>query len=109
VGTTFANRIYAKQDSTLEHVSPGTDTISGTTFSIEGGLNASSQKTLTVNVSNGGLIVTGAISDDSSTASSGGTLRKLGNNTTLQLKGSTFLRWINAAEGRLEYPGSSGG
>jgi hypothetical protein len=105
VGTNFANRIYARQDGMLEHVSPGTDTISGTTFSIEGGTSEATQKTLTFNVSNGGLIVTGAISDDLSTTAIGGTLRKLGNSGTLQLKGTTNLRAINAAEGRLEVSG----
>ncbi|HZJ15873.1 MAG TPA: PA14 domain-containing protein, partial [Chthoniobacteraceae bacterium] len=105
VGTNFANKIYAAQDGTLEHVSPGTDTISGTTFSIEGGTTAAGQKTLTVNVSNGGLIVTGAISDNLATSAIGGTLRKLGNNTTLKLTGTTNVRAINAAEGRLEVSG----
>ncbi len=103
-GTTFNNLFKTTQTATLEHLTGTTDTISGATFSITSG------KTLTVNVAAGGLAINGAIADPSSPISNptsvrGGTLKKMGNNTTLKLSGAMRVAGLNAAEGRLEVLG----
>ena len=98
--TTFNNSIQSFQNNaTIEHLTGNTDTLTGSLFQIK------TATTLTVNVASGGLIVNGGISDTQSSALRGGTLRKLGNGTTLTLKGVTFLAGLNAAEGRLEVLG----
>ena len=97
--TTFDNRIKVTNNGTIEHISPATDIISGSTLSIE------SNKTVTFNVTGGGLVVNGGISSAISTVIAGGTVKKTGLGTTLQLKGTTFVQGINAAEGRLEVTG----
>ena len=85
-------------NGTIEHISAATDIIGGSTLSIESG------KTVTFNVSGGGLVVNGAISSPLSTAATGGTVKKTGLGT-LQLNGTTFIQAIKAEEGRLEVKG----
>ena len=99
IGTIFNNVIKATQNGTVEHLTGTTDTLSGARFSI------AAAKTLVVNVVAGRLVINGDIADPLSSALRGGTLKKTGNSTTLQLNGTTFLAGINAAEGRLELLG----
>ena len=105
--TTFTNSFKATQSGTLEHLTAttdnlgvlGTPSLPGTTFSI------TPAKTLTVNVAAGGLVINGDIADPTNIALRGGIVKKLGNDTTLTLKGLTYVGGLNAAEGRLEVLG----
>ena len=98
-GTTFNNLFKTTQNATLEHLAGATDAISGATFGLTSG------KTLTMNVAAGGLAIAGTIADPSNPAIRGGTLKKMGNNTTLTLSGAMKIAGLNAAEGRLEVLG----
>ena len=99
--TTFANNFKAFYNSTIEHRSTTSDTIS----SVTGSNGIATGKTLTVNVAEGGLNIAGGIANTSSTSVRGGNLRKTGVDTTLTLSGITFIANLNVAEGRVEAPG----